>query len=216
MRIANIFVVAILNICVLTACTFGRSNMADLAKEQDNYYSDLNKLLVDKRSQLVLSLANQIKVDMTRGVNLLDWKHDLAKAEVLLNAGSVQGKRKLLFQKMADINLGWTNESDEHAAIAQSETTAILNAYDNVTKGIEGLRTNNEIILKYLSTNDATFLLRNLDIPALARLIVAAEESKDELRQVKTRSEEEHRKDLERREAEIERARNILMNVFAK
>ena len=212
-----LIILFLFSVHTMTACTFGRVNIEKLSAEQEQYYSSLHKLLVEKRTELALALDEQIKVDKVRGLNLLEWKHDLAKAEVLLSAhGGVQGAKRLLYQKMADINLGWINESDEHTVIAEAGKAAVLKAYDSVAKGIEDVKNNNEIILKYLSTKDKDFLLRNLDVATLSKVIVAIKESRDELRQVKARSVEQRQQDIERLQSEIERGRNILINVFAK
>ena len=75
---------------------------------------------------------------------------------------------------------------------------------------------NNRTILQYLDSGDATFALRTLDVPSLVQSTTLLRDAGGTLGVLKKESDEEQRKEAEALQKAIERARDVLIKVYAK
>src|SRR5262245_37887077 len=115
-----------------TGCTMNRANVTGLSQEQQTYYSELGNMLQKKRSTLELGLKEQLEADHVSEFNLMNWRRDLQKAEVLLQVdANVTGNQKLLSMKLAELNLEAVDDLSKNT-IDESRKEAILKLYDKL------------------------------------------------------------------------------------
>ncbi len=217
MNVKQIIIFCIfLSLSLTTGCAMSRSNVTELSKKQDEYYSKLKNLLEENKNDIEISLNDQLKADKKRELDLLTWERDLKKAEVLLQVdANVTGNQRLLSMKLAEINLEEViNLSDIQINEARKEI--ILKSYKALIDAVKTLKENNDIIVKYLSSSDAEFVLRSFDIDGVVMTVSAIRSLQEELGQIDKRSEEERRKENERIQKTIERSRDILIKVYKK
>jgi hypothetical protein len=154
-----------------TGCGVHRGNVTALSHEQQQYYAKLEDTLKQKRQTLAIALEEQLKVDRNREQNLLDWRRDLEKAEVLLaRQPNVTGADRLLHMKLAELDLESVHRVAGLRQIDDSRKNAILKLYDKVISALGPLQQNSDRLLKYLESKDATYALRNLDVEGMFRV----------------------------------------------
>lgn len=197
-------------------CAGKRNNVKALSQEQQTYYSTLDSLLEGNHFVLKLGLEQQLKSDLARKLELMNWERDLRKAEVLLQVDAdVTGNRKLLLMKLAELNLEEANRLTT-MQIDRSRRDAILNLYNELRAAVATLRMNNDVLVEYLGSGDKMFVLRSLDVEGIARVISVIRSAQEELAQIEKRSDEERQKENERIQKSIERARDLLIIAFEK
>lgn len=197
-----------------TGCTMNRANVMGLSQEQQTYYSKLGSMLQKNRPILELSLTEQLKADRVRELNLMNWRRDLQKAEVLLQVdANVTGNQKLLSMTLAELNLEAVGDLSKNT-IDQSRKEAILKLYDKLSEAVTLLERNNDTILKYVGSNDANFALRSLDVEGIVRMVSTIRSLQEELEQIEKRSEEQQKKESEQIRKLIERAQDLLIKAF--
>jgi hypothetical protein len=195
-------------------CAMNRANITALSEEQQIYYNKLGSMLQKNRSLLELGLKSQLEADRVRELNLMNWVRDLQKAEVLLQSdANVTGNQKLLSMKLAELNLEATGSLSMNT-IDQSRKEAILELYDKLSEAVALLEKNNDIILKYLGSNDKEFALRSLDVEGIVRMVSTIRSLQEELGEIEERSEEQRQKENERIRKSIERTQDLLIEVF--
>lgn len=215
-KIKKIALIVSLSVLFSTGCAMKRANITALSQEQQTYYKQLGSMLVTNRNKLETGLSEELKADRIREFNLMDWKRDLQKAEVLLQVdANVTGNQKLLSMKLAELNLESidTLSRDE---IDQTRKQAILNLYDKLIESIMLLEKNNEIILSYIGSGDKKFALRSLDVNGMVRTVSNIRGLQEDLGEIEKRSEEEQKKESEQIRKSIERVQNLLIKVFKK
>ncbi len=203
-----------LALLLTVGCAMNRANVTALSQEQQTYYSDLGSVLQENRSTLALGLEEQLKADRVREREMMNWERDLQKAEVLLRVdANVTGNQKLLSMKLAELNL----EAVDGLSGVQSDQLrkeAILTLYDTLSKAVVTLEKNNNILVSYLGSGDKEFALRSLDVEGIVRVISTIRSAQEKLGQIEERSEEERKKESERVQKSIERARDLLIKAF--
>jgi hypothetical protein len=100
--------------------------------------------------------------------------------------------------------------------IEESRQKALLALYDKVRKAVEALEKNNTVILKYLESRDAAFALRSLDVDGIFRLVADLRAVEGEMARVDARAQEQQKKQDERLQAALDRARDLLIKVYAR
>jgi hypothetical protein len=195
-------------------CTMSRANVTALSQEQHIYYDKLGNMLQNNRPILELGLKEQLEADRVRELHLMNWRRDLQKAEVLLQVDTnVTGNQKLLSMKLAELNLEAVGELSKNT-IDQSRQEAILKLYDKLSEAITLLARNNDILLKYLGSNDENFALRSLDVEGIVRMVATVHSLQEELGQIEKKLEEQQKKESEQIRKFIERAQDLLIKVF--
>lgn len=208
--------IIVVSLSLTTGCAMNRSNVTELSKKQDEYYNNLINLLEENKDDMEISLKDQLKADKKRELDLLAWERDLKKAEVLLQVdANVTGNQRLLSMKLAEINLEEViNLSNTQINEARKEI--ILKLYQKLIDALKTLKENNDIIVKYLSSSNAEFVLRSFDIDSIIMTVSAIRSVQEELGQIEKRTEEERKKESERIQKAIERSRDVLIKVYKK
>jgi hypothetical protein len=202
---------------LLSACASTRQGITDLSQDQQAYFSALQQMLVANRPLFEAGLQAQLDVDRVRQRNLLMWERDLRKAEVLLQSDpSISGDERLLSMKLAEVDLADVAWVAALEGIEESRQKALLALYDKVRKAVETLEKNNTVILKYLESRDAAFALRSLDVDGIFRLVADLRAVEGEMARVDARAQEQQKKQDERLQAALDRARDLLIKVYAR
>lgn len=201
---------------ITSGCAMNRANITELSKKQGEYYVELKTMLQNKKPLMESALTAQLQADKKLELNLLDWKRDLRKAEVLLQVDAdVKGNKELLSRKLAEINLEEVIDLS-NLQIEESRKDVILQLYDKLNKAVEDLEKNNKTIVEYLSSANAKFAIQTLDVDGIVRTISAIRSLQEELGQIEKKSEEERKKEAEKIQKTIERARDVLIKGFKK
>jgi hypothetical protein len=212
---AVLFVVALV---ALSGCAMSRSGLTGLSQAQRDYYAALNKTLKENRQTLDSGLTLQLSADRTRELNILEWERDLQKAEVILEQRSreVTGRQRLLELKLSEVDLAAVDRVAAIQATDEARKQTILKLYDKIIEGVSALEKNNATILAYLDSNDTKFLLRSLDLDGIFRVIGAVQQLQGELNQTTKQAQEEQRKQADDIRQAVQRARDLLIKVYAK
>jgi hypothetical protein len=198
-------------------CGLHRGNVTALTQEQQQYYAKLEDTLRQKRQTLAIALEEQLKVDLTRQQNLLNWQRDMEKAAVLLaRQPNVTGADRLLHMKLAELDLQSVQRVAGIPQIDESRKNAILKLYDRLTSALGKLHQNSDTLLKYLESKDAAFALRSLDIEGMFRAAATIREGGEELGHLKKISDKEVQARREFADQAIERTRSLLINIFER
>ena len=202
---------------LLPACASTRQGITDLSQDQQAYFSALQQMLVANRPLFEAGLQAQLDADRVRQRNQLMWERDLRKAEVLLQSDpSISGDERLLSMKLAEVDLADVARVAALEGIEESRQKALLVLYDKVRKAVEALEKNNTVILKYLESKDAAFALRSLDVDGIFRLVADLRAVEGEMARVDARAQEQQKKQDERLQAALDRARDLLIKVYAR
>ncbi len=216
-RVSLLTIVLAYTLILGAGCALNRANVTALSKEQGAYYATLRKTMKDNRQTFEIGLKEQLKADLVRQQQLLEWRRDLAKAEVLLQVGSqVSKERKLLLLTLADLNLEHLKQAEALEEIDRSRLKVVLGLYDAVIKAAGALEKNNRAITEYLGSGDAEFAVRSLDVEGIVRATSNFRDLQAQLQGIEARSEEERRKDNARLQKNIERSRQTLIKAFEK
>jgi len=216
-RVSLLTIVLAYTLILVAGCAFNRANVTALSEEQGAYYATLRKTMKDHRQTFEIGLKEQLKADLVRQHQLLEWRRDLAKAEVLLQVGSqVSKERKLLLLTLADLNLEHLKQAEALEEIDRSRLKVVLGLYDAVIKAAGALEKNNRAITEYLGSGDAEFAVRSLDVEGIVRATSNFRDLQAQLQGIEARSEEERRKDNARLQKNIERSRQTLIKAFEK
>lgn len=204
--------------CLISAAGCARHGVTGLAQIQDSFYSKLATKMTADRELLKTALDEELAVDRARQANLVQWQRDLAKAEIILQqrTGDVKGQERLLAMKMAESDLSTLSQVAAVQTIGAAQRDAILNLYDKVKDAADAVAKNNRTILQYVESSDARFAVRSLDVSSLVRGVSALREAAAALGVVQKLSDEEAKKRSEGLQRSIERARDVLVKVFAK
>lgn len=199
------------------ACVSTRQGITDLSRDQQAYFSALKQTLVANRPLFEAGLQAQLDADRVRQRNLLMWERDLRKAEVLLQRNpSISRDERLLSMKLAEVDLADVARVTALEGIDESRQKGLLALYDKVWKAVEALEKNNAVLLKYLESRDAVFALRSLDVDGIFRLVADLRAVEGEMARVDARAQEQQKKQDERIQAAIDRARDLLIKVYAQ
>jgi hypothetical protein len=202
---------------LLSACALPRQGVRDLSRDQQAYFSALQQTLVANRPLLEAGLQAQLDADRVRQRNLLMWERDLRKAEVLLQRNpGIGGDERLLSMKLAELDLADVAQMTALEGIDASRQRTLLALYDKVRQAVEALEKNNAIILKYLESRDAVFAIRSLDLDGILRLVADLRAVEGEMARLDASAQEQQRRQDERLQAAIERARDLLIKVYAR
>jgi len=202
---------------LLSACASAREGIADLSQEQHDYFSALEHTLVDHRSLFETGLQTQLDADRVRQRNLLMWERDLRKAEVLLQSDpGISGDERLLSMKLTEIDLADVARVAALEGAEESRQKALLALYDKVIKAVQVLEKNSAVILKYLESKDAVFALQSLDLDGVFRLVADLRAAEGEMARLDVGAREAQRKQDERLQAALHRARDLLIKVYAR
>ena len=202
---------------LLPACASTRQGITDLSQDQQAYFPALQQMLVANRPLFEAGLQAQLDADRGRQRNQLMWERDLRKAEVLLQSDpSISGDERLLSMKLAEVDLADVARVAALEGIEESRQKALLALYDKVRKAVEALEKNNTVILKYLESRDAAFALRSLDVDGIFRLVADLRAVEGEMARVDARAQEQQKKQDERLQAALDRARDLLIKVYAR
>ncbi len=216
-RVSLLTIVLAYTLILGAGCALNRANVTALSEEQGAYYATLRKTMKDHRQTFEIGLKEQLKADLVRQQQLLEWRRDLAKAEVLLQVGSqVSKERKLLLLTLADLNLEHLKQAEALEEIDRSRLKVVLGLYDAVIKAAGALEKNNRAITEYLGSGDAEFAVRSLDVEGIVRATSNFRDLQAQLQGIEARSEEERRKDNARLQKNIERSRQTLIKAFEK
>ena len=212
---ALLFVFALV---ALSGCASSRSGLTGLSQAQQDYYAALNKTLRENQQTLDSGLTLQLSADRTRELNILEWERDLQKAEVILEQRSekVTGRQRLLELKLSEVDLAAVDRVAAIQATDEARKQSILNLYKKIIEGVSALEKNNATILAYLDSNDTKFLLRSLDLDGIFRVIGAVQQLQGELNQTTKQAQEEQRKQADDIRQAVQRARDLLIKVYAK
>ncbi len=202
---------------LMPACASTRQGVTDLSREQQAYFSALKHTLTENRPLFDAGLRAQLEADRVRQWDLLMWERDLRKAEVLLQSDpSVSGDVRLLSMKLAEVDLADVARLAALEGIEESRQKALVALYDKVQKAVEALEKNNTVLLKYLESRDAVFVLRSFDIDGTFRLVSDLRAVEAQMARVDARAQEQQRKLDERLQAAIDRARDLLIEIYAR
>ncbi|OOP55300.1 MAG: hypothetical protein AYP45_15650 [Candidatus Brocadia carolinensis] len=128
-----------LTLFITSGCAMNRANITELSKKQGEYYAELKTMLQNKRTLMASALTVQLQADKEFELNLLMWKRDLKKAEVLLQVDAdVTGNKELLCKKLAEINLEEVIDIS-NLQIEESRKDVILQLYDKLNNAVEDL-----------------------------------------------------------------------------
>lgn len=210
--------VLLFTLVALSGCALSRSGLTGLSQAQRDYYAALGKTLKDNRQTLDSGLTLQLSADRTRQRNILEWERDLQKAEVILEQRSkeVTGRQHLLELKLAELDLAAVDRVAAIQTIDEARKQTILKLYDKVIEGVAAVEKNNTTILTYLDGNDAKFLLRSLDLDGIFRVLGAIQQLQGELNQTSKQAQEEQQKQADDVRQAVQRARDLLIKVYAK
>jgi hypothetical protein len=210
--------VLLVTLVALSGCALSRSGLTGLSQAQRDYYAALGKTLKDNRQTLDSGLTLQLSADRTRQRNILEWERDLQKAEVILEQRSkeVTGRQHLLELKLAELDLAAVDRVAAIQTIDEARKQTILKLYDKVIEGVAAVEKNNTTILTYLDGNDAKFLLRSLDLDGIFRVLGAIQQLQGELNQTSKQAQEEQQKQADDVRQAVQRARDLLIKVYAK
>jgi hypothetical protein len=202
----------------LTTGCASRQGVSALARTQDEFFTRMADRMKTNRDLLRVGLEEQLASDRVRQQNLLEWQRDLEKAEVILQqrSGDVTGEERLLSMKLAEADLNAVARLNALRGIDTARRDAILALYDKVAAAAAAVAQNNKTILQYVDSRDAAFALRSLDVTSLVQSTTLLREAGSTLGVVKRQSEEEERKQAESLQKAIERARDVLIKVYAK
>jgi hypothetical protein len=200
----------------MTGCA--RQGVTALAQAQDEFFNRMVDRMKTNRDLLRVGLEEQLVSDRVRQQNLLEWQRDLDKAEIILQqrSGDVTGEERLLSMKLAEADLNAVGRVAALRDIDTARRDAILALYDKVASAAAAVARNNKTILHYVEGRDATFALRSLDVSSLVQSTTALREAGSTLGVLKKQSDEEERKQAEALQKAIERARDVLIKVYAK
>jgi hypothetical protein len=217
-RAGSSTVLLVAAVVALSGCALSRSGVTGLSQAQRDYYAALDKTLKDNRQTLDSGLTLQLAADRAREENILKWERGLQKAEVILEQRSptVTGRQHLLELKLAELDLAAVDRVAAIQAIDETRKQTILKLYDKIVEGVAALEKNNATILTYLEGNDAKFLLRTLDLDGIFRVIGAIQQLQAELNQTSKAAQEEQQKQTDDIRQAIQRARDLLIKVYAK
>jgi len=206
-------------LCLLCAsgCAFKRTNVAALAHAQADYYDKLDASLRGSRDRLQLALTEQLKADLVRQRNLLTWRRDLDKAEILLQVdANTTGNQRLLLMKTAESDLGSLKEVQGLRDIDRVRLNALMALYDAVINAVATLEKNNQILTNYLSSGNASFALHNLDVQGVVTAVSTLHDLTDQLKGAETRTAQEKAAQDQRLQNDINRARDVLIKVLKR
>jgi len=207
----------ILPLGLLPACAIPRQGITDLSQDQQAYFSALEQTLVANRPLFEAGLQTQLDADRVRQYNLLMWERDLRKAEVLLQSDpSVSGDERLLSMKLAEMDLADVARLAALEGIEDSRQKALLALYDKIRKAVKALEKNNTVLLKYLESKDAAFALRSLDVDGIFRVVADLRAVEGDMARVDARAQEQQKRQDERLQAAIDRARDLLIKLYAR
>jgi hypothetical protein len=211
-------VLIVVSLVALSGCAMSRSGLTGLSQAQRDYYAALNKTLDDNKQTLDSGLTLQLAADDTRQRMILEWERDLQKAEVILEQRSkeVTGRQRLLEHKLSELDLAAAPRVAAIQATDVARKQTILKLYNKIIEGVSALEKNNATILAYLESSDTKFLLRSLDLDGIFRLIGAVQQLQGELNQTTKQAQEEQRKQAEDIRQAVQRARDLLIKVYAK
>ncbi len=210
---------ALATLAVTTGCgRHTRQGVTGLAQAQDQFFTRMADKMKKDRELLRVGLEEQLVSDRVRQQNLLEWQRDLDKAEIILQqrAGNVTGEERLLSMKLAEADLDAAARVAALRDIDTARRDALLALYDKVADAAAAVAKNNRTILQYLESGDATFALRTLDVPSLVQSTTLLREAGGTLGVLKKESDEGQRKEAESLQKAIERARDVLIKVYAK
>lgn len=202
----------------LSGCALSRSGLTGLSHAQQDYYAALGKTLRETRQTFDSGLTLQLSADRTRERHILEWERDLQKAEVILDQRSkeVTGRQHLLELKLAELDLAAVDRVAALQMIDEARKQTILKLYDKIVEGVAVVKRNNATILNYLDSDDEKLLLRSLDIEGIFRVIGAVQQLQNELNQTSKEAQEEQRKQTAEIRQAVQRARDLLIKVYAK
>jgi hypothetical protein len=202
---------------LMPACASTRQGVTDLSRDQQAYFSALKHTLTENRQLFEAGLRAQLEADRVRQWDLLMWERGLKKAEVLLQSDpTVSGDERLLSMKLAELDLADVARLAALEGIEESRQKALVALYDKVQKAVEALEKNNAVLLKYLESKDAVFALRSLDVDGVFRLVADLRAVEGEMARVDARAREQQKKVDERLQASIDRARDLLIRIYAR
>ena len=118
--------------------------------------------------------------------------------------------------KLAEVDLAAADRVAAIQTIDQARKQTILKLYDKVVEGVAAAEKNNATILSYLESNDAKIFLRSLDLDGIFRVIGAVQQLQGELNQTDKKAQEEQRKQADEIRQAVQRARDLLIKVYAK
>jgi hypothetical protein len=210
--------VLVLAVASLSGCALSRRGVTGLSKAEGTYYTDLRTYLQRNRQTLDSGLTLQLAADRARQRNILDWQRDLQHAEVILEQRTpdVTGEQRLLEFKLAELDLAAVGNVQALQGIDEARKQAILELYDNIVKAVAALEKNNTTILAYLESNDASFLLRSLDIDGIFRVVGDIQQARAELAHTDAQAQAQQQKQIESAQQAVERARDLLIKVYSK
>ncbi len=212
----RLIVPAVLLVLSVQGCAFNRANVSDLVDQQQSYYSDLRTLLQDQRNLLEQGLKQKVKTSEERRQSLADWALDLQKAEVLLQVdANVTGNKRLLSYKLAEIDLAAAENAVRNRVDAE-QAAALVALYDELISAVGALERNSAVLAEYFKASDSEFALRNLDTDGIVRAVAGIREVQETLGRIEERSDEVKQAESEKIEKSIERARDVLLKVFAQ
>ena len=85
----------------------------------------------------------------------------------------------------------WKGDKSSNTQINEARKEIILKLYQN--SWIKTLKENNDIIVKYLSSSNAEFVLRSFDIDSIIMTVSAIRSVQEGLGQIEKRTEEERK-----------------------
>jgi hypothetical protein len=195
-----------------SGCSTYRSNVAGLIQKEQVYFNSLHQLLATNRSPFESSLALQLASIAERKKNLLEWERHLALAEILLQVdANTKGNNRLLLTKLTEADIADHERWMTSQQIDVDRLRALLKLYDSLVRAVEAVRDNNKVLIGYLSSGDAEFALRSLDVSAVARATNDLRDVREGLQVVEKRSSEQKTKDYEALNQKIERARSVVL-----
>src|SRR5262245_37213564 len=207
-------------LCLFAAsggCSFKRTSVAALSSAQGDYYNKLDASLRGSRDPLKLALTEQLKADLVRQRNLLAWRRDLDKAEILLQVdANTTGNQRLLLMKSAESDLGSLKEVQGLRDIDRVRLNALMGLYDAVIHAVGTLQKNNQILTNYLGSGNASFALQNLDVQGVVSAVSMLHDLTDQLKGAEIRTAQEKAAQDQRLQNDINRAREVLVKVLKK
>lgn len=205
-----------LTLILMAGCASNKSSIEKLTNEQDEYYKNLKGLLSKNASTMELALNVQLDADNKRQLAINEWERNIRKADILLQVGdTASGNQKLLSMELANIDLSSENINSINQ-IEQNQKKHISDLYNNLNEIVDQVEKNNDIILKYLSSNKIKFIMQSIDTVKIASLIADVkslggkidkiEEIKDKIRERKT----------ERTEKRKEETKDVIIKALIK
>lgn len=217
MNVRNYLYSILIGATLGTGCSFNRSNVARLTREQDVYYCKLDASLRGNRDRLKLGLTEQLKADLVRQRNLLTWQRDLTKAEILLQVdANTTGNQRLLLMKTAEADLDSLKQVQALGDIDQVRLKALLDLYDAVIAAVDALEKNNQVLTNYLGGGNVEFALRSLDVQGAVTAVSTLRDLTDQLKGVEMRTAQVKVEQDQRLQDEIRRARDVIVKALKK